>query len=313
MKLAARILLLLLTLTPTIALADAPSLQVNPLKYQSTMLGSDVRDGYVDVSNPTDTTVNVEASVQGFRQDDLAGDLSFFSNLAIQQAITLGLTDFQLGPQEAIRDTFSVDPTKLPQGGTYAAIFFRTIPPQQSANTSYVAESANVGTLLLLQNGPLGEQIGKVTQFNVPFFQFGNGITGTAQYKNTNNSTAPVAFAPKLIEKVFPWGHAQKLTGPYVLPGSTRQFETMRPGSYFGLVPVSMIDGVSGIATTRWVIACTGAYAFTIVFLVALLIVIAASRVLRNLPILPSSIKSLFKKRGKSVPHTSIDGLAPKS
>jgi hypothetical protein len=313
MKNLSRLLLLLLALAPTIALADVPSLQVNPLKYQSTMLGSDVRNGYVDVSNPTDATVHVEATVQGFRQNDLAGDLSFFGNLAIQQAITLGLTDFQLGPQEAVRVTFSVDPTKLPQGGTYAAIFFRTIPPQQSSNTSYVAESANVGTLLLLQNGPLGAQIGRVTNFNLPFFQFGNGLVGTAEYKNTNNSTAPVAFVPKLIERVFPWGHSYKLTGPYVLPGSTRIFQTIRPGSYVGLVPVSMIDGVSGIATTRWVIACTGVYAFSLIFLLSLVIVIAASRVLRNLPIIPKPLLNLFSKKRKSMSTKIVDGLSPKS
>jgi hypothetical protein len=310
MKYRNYLLLIAMLMLPSIALADAPSLQVNPLKYESTMIGSDVRSGYVDVSNPSDATVNIQADVQGFRQNDLAGDLSFFNNLAIQQAITLGLTQFQLGPQEAVRITFSVDPTKLPKGGTYAAIFFRTVPPEQSGDTSYVAESANVGTLLLLQNGPVGEQIGKVTQFDLPFVQFGNGIMGSAQYKNTNNSTSPVAFYPKLVTHVFPWGHATKLTGPYVLPDSTRKFQVIRPGSYVGIVPITLTDAVSGIATTRWVLACTGIYAFLLIFLISLIIVILASRVLRGQRLIP---KPFWSRKNKPVVRPSMDGIIHKS
>jgi hypothetical protein len=311
MKITLRFILLLGVLFPAVALADAPSLQVNPLKYQSTLIGSDVRGGFVDVSNPTDTTVSIQADVQGFRQDDLAGDLSFFSNLAIQQAITLGLTQFQLGPQEAVRITFSVDPTKLPKGGTYAAIFFRTVPPEQSSNTSYVSESANVGTLLMLQNGPLGQQIGQVTKFELPSVQLGNGIQGTAEYKNTDNSTAPVAFYPKLTTRIFPWGYPSKLTGPYVLPDSTRKFQIIRPGSYFGLVPVTLTDSVSEVATTRWVLVCTGTYAFIFLFLFALAIVLVASRVFRGKRLLPRSLR--FWRRGeKPKAGRAMDTIGPR-
>jgi hypothetical protein len=273
------------------ASAAAPGLQVNPLEYRNTITGTDVRNGFVDVSNPTDTTLNIVASVQGFRQADLAGDLAFFQDAQVQQGIVLGLSQFELGPRDAIRDTFSVDPTKLPKGGVYAVIFFRTVPPTQSSSSSFVTESANIGTLLLLQNGS-GKAVGSITKLSLPFWQFGSGLDGTGQYKNTDNSAAPIAFSPKLTSHILPWGRGASFTGPLVLPGSTRTFTLARPGSYFGLLPVSLTDQTNGQTVTRWVVACTGIYAFILMFLVILLGLIVGYRTLRGLSLVPRHVKS---------------------
>jgi hypothetical protein len=299
------------TLLPSMALATSPSLQVHPLKYQSTMLGSDVENGYVDVSNPSDAPVNVQSQVQAFKQTDLAGDLSFYNDQTIAGAITLSITQFQIGPQQAIRVPFSVDPRKLPKGGVYAVIFFRTVPPAESATTSFVTESADVGTLLLLQNGASDQHIGRVTQFNLPVFQLGSGITGSAHYKNTNTTHAPVAFSPQLSVKIQPLGKATTFVGPYVLPLSTRSFQVDRPGSYFGLLPVSIIDHSTGLVTTKWVIACTGIYAFLLLYLLAILIVWSVARLARRLPIVPDRVKDWFRTEPE-ITRPSFDGLGPK-
>jgi hypothetical protein len=275
--------------------AAVPSLQVNPLEYQSTITGTDVRNGYVDVSNPTDTTINIQASVQGFRQDDLAGDLAFFQDSQVQQGIVLGLNQFTLGPRDAIRVTFSVDPTRLPKGGVYAAIFFRTVPPNQSSSSSFITESANIGTLLLLQNGP-GKAVGSITKLTLPFWQFGAGLTGQGRYMNTNNTAVPIAFSPKLTSHIWPWGKGAQFTGPLVLPGSTRQFSLTRSGSYFGLLPVSLTDQTTGQVVTSWVFACTGGYALGILFLVLFLGVIFAYRLFRGRPLLPKDLLSPAQK-----------------
>lgn len=307
MKRLIQLITISLLLMPSLALASSPELQVNPLKYVTTMIGPDVQDGYIDVANPSDTQVNIQATVQGFRQDDLAGNLSFFNNQAIQAAIKLSSTQFTLGPQQAVRVPFSVDPRQLPQGGVFAAIFFRTIPPAQSAATSFVSESANVGTLLLLQNGPADARIGRVAKLTMPFLQLGNGLYGTAQYQNTNHSTAPVAFSPALTAKIQPFGKPVHVTGPYVLPGSTRQFQVSRPGSYFGLLPFSLIDSSSGATTTRWVLACTGIYAFLLLYLFALIVVWVIARLMRRLPLLPKR-----RRRIETAPsHRPLDGLGP--
>jgi len=123
-------LLLLTALLPAIpAEADVPGLQVNPLQYEDTLTSGSVRLGYIEVSNPSDTTITLESRVQGFRQKDNAGRLSFFDDPQISDGIKVDLAKFDLGSHEAIRVAFSVDPTKLPKGGVYAVIFFRTLPP----------------------------------------------------------------------------------------------------------------------------------------------------------------------------------------
>lgn len=268
--------------------ASAPGLQVNPLEYQSTLKGHDVANGFIDVANPGDTSVKVVANVQGFRQSDLAGDLSFFTNARISRGIVVGLPQFTLGPRQAVRVAFSVDPNLLPQGGVYAVIFFRTVPPAQSSSTSFVAESANVGTLLLLQNGP-AQRIGKVNEFSLGFWQFGNGISGRGQYANTNITATPVAFKPVITSYVWPWGRPTKLTGPLVLPGATREFSFHRPGSYFGLLPITLTSsGSSHQTTTRWVFAVTGNYGYALIGLAVLAILRLSYCAIRRRPILPT-------------------------
>ncbi len=250
------------------ARASTPGLQVNPLEYQSTLKGTDIESGFIDVANPGDTSINVVSNVEGFRQADLAGDLAFFNSTPLNQGIVVGLPQFSLGPRQAIRVSFSVDPSRLPKGGVYAVIFFRTVPPNQSSSSSFIAESANVGTLLLLQNGP-AQKTGRIKQLNLGFWQLGSGISGSGEYGNTGGDTA-AAVKPVITSHVWPWGRATRFTGPLVLPGSTRAFSFSRPGSYAGLLPVTLIDPTTGAATTRWVVACTGGYAFALLIAVIL-------------------------------------------
>lgn len=132
------------------ARASAPGLQITPLQYEDT-LGTTVKNGFIDVANPTDTTIIVDASIRGFDQTGTAGNLRFFDDANLTAAIKLDLTSFELGPREAVRVLFSVNPAKLAKGGVYAAIFFQTRPQEGSSESSYVAQSANVGTLLLLK------------------------------------------------------------------------------------------------------------------------------------------------------------------
>jgi len=258
--LAVAVMALALGLAPEVARADA-GLQLNPLQYEDTLASGHVKAGYVDVANPSDMTVAIATSVQGFRQSDTDGNLSFFDEPDLAAGIKPGLDRFELGPRESIRVTFSVDPARLPKGGVYAVLFFRTLPPTPEASTSYVAESANVGTLLMLQNGTGGAHNGRITQFKLPFFQFGAGLKGgQLQYHNTNPAKGGIAFNPALDSRVLPWGRAVRQKGPFIMPGASRNFELERPGSYMGLLPVTVTDIDSGKHLTRWVLACTGLY-----------------------------------------------------
>lgn len=310
-------------LVPAAALADA-GLQLNPLRYDDVITGTVVKNGFIDVSNPSDTTVTIRTSVRGFKQADLAGNLSFFIDDALTAGIRPSLETFDLGPRESLRLVFSVDPSKLPQGGVYAAIFFTTIPPEAQSQATYIIETANVGSLLLFQNGGSDVKVGRIARFDLPLIQLGSGISGTVQFQNTNRNTGGVAFSPNLSSRVFPWGKSAKFTGPFVMPQSTREFTYQRAGSYFGLLPVTLSTTEGHFGITRWVLVCTGWYQW---LLLVLLMTGAAYWLMnyRNRKTGGKGRKSgligglkrimavLLRRNRKSAAKRPIDGLSRKS
>jgi hypothetical protein len=264
---AATIALLALALmTPGLARADAVGLQLAPLKYDQTLTAKRIQEGTIDIGNPSDAAVAVETSVQGFRQTNSNGDLSYYNDATLSAAIMPDLHAFNLGPREAVRMTFSIDPNKLPNGGIYAVIFFRTVPVNQSATSSFVTQSARVGTLLILNNGGVAPVGGSIANFGVPQVQLGDGIGGSFDYRMMNGS---VAVSPTLSSRIYPWGKAVTSTNGLVLPGNTRSFKLQRVGSYFGLVPISLTDTRTGQSVTAWSLVCTGWYQTLIALLVA--------------------------------------------
>ena len=267
---------------PSFAVADA-SLAVNPLKYEEIIPDSAVRQGFIEVSNPSDTSVTVTSSVQGFRQANLNGDLAFFDDAVLSAAIIPDLPRFVLGAHEAIRVTFSVNPEKLPKGGVYAAIFFRTNPDSSKTKASYILESANVGTLLILQNGHSGQKIGRITHLKLPFFQFGTTIQGTSQVENSKRDTGALAFTPAIHTRISVLGKSSTSHGPMVFPGGKRNSAFSLPGSYLGLLPVSVSSDISSGSQTQWVLACTGNFGYIVlIFIAAALVLFFSSFLLRK-------------------------------
>jgi hypothetical protein len=276
--LVAVVLAVALVAYPAPARAEA-GLQINPLKYEDTLTSGQVKAGHIDVANPGDTTVTIAADVQGFRQIDLDGDLQFFRDEALAAGIIPDQAQFDLGPHESVRVPFSVNPAKLPRGGIYAAIFFRTVPTVPASSSSYIAESANVGTLLILNNGARASVGGHIVGFNLPFWQFGAGLAGSLTYQNTANPAGGAAIYPALSSQVLPWTGRAKFTGPFIMPGATRQFAFSRAGAYLGLLPVTILDPVTGRVTTRWVLACTGWWRLALpLVLVVIIVWLAAGR-----------------------------------
>jgi hypothetical protein len=295
-------------------LADVPSLQVAPLSYQGALKPGVIESGYIDVANPSDQAIQVTSSVSGFRQTDTKGDLAFYSDPDLSAGITVGLANFSLGPRQAVRVAFNLDPSKLPRGGVYAAIFFRTVPSSQNSSSSYVLQSANVGTLLMLTNGPIGTAQGAVTDLSMPFWQFGSGLTGTLGFKNTAGQLHAAGFKPHLTTAILPWGRRVQLSSGLVLPGVTRDFSFNRPGSFFGLLPVTVTDADSGAHATAWVIADTGFYRLAIPLGIALLLLIYASVRLRRRPQKPVPAKIAMdglSRKPVSPPPPSPDPVEP--
>lgn len=292
-------LLVALCAAPAPARADIPGLQVSPLDYQDVLIAGHNKDGYVDVSNPGDSAVQIEASVRGFRQTGTDGRLEFFDDPALASGVTVDLPSFVLGPREAIRVGFHVNPSLLPTGGVYAAIFFRTVPPDQSSGSSFVAESANIGTLLELTNGTGLTHEGAVTKARFGFWQFGSGLSGSLDYRNTDTTPRALGFRPSLTLQVLPWGRAPKLSSKLVLPGATRNFTITRPGSYFGLLPLIITDSESRHQVVTWVFACTGWYQWGVIVLLIIIILLLPSKLLQGL-----------RRRPKPLVKRPLDGLS---
>ncbi|GAC1372707.1 MAG: hypothetical protein NVSMB39_6970 [Candidatus Saccharimonadales bacterium] len=300
-KLLLLLFFLLIPFVPTGARAEVPGLQVNPLQYEERLTTDQVKLGYIDVANPSDTSISIQSKVQAFRQQGSQGQLQFFDDAQIAGGINVDLPKFDLGPREAVRVAFSVNPAKLPRGGVYAAIFFRTIPPAQSSNSTYVTESANIGTLLMFENGNGGTRVGRIEHLDLPFFQFGSSLSGRVTYLNTDRSRTAVGFRPNLTARVLPWGQSPKIDTGLVLPGSRRDFVVERSGAYFGLLPLTVTDAQSGLHRTAWTLAVTGWYRW-------LLPVLA----LGLLPIKLLRPSWWTHRRKRPVVRRSLDGLAPR-
>lgn len=254
-------------------IASMPALKLAPLKYVTQLQPGHPKDGALDISNPTDTRLRIVTEVQAFRQMNNQGDLQFYPDEALQAAVQLSSTDFIIGPREAIRVHFRINPNLLPSGGVYGVIFFRTVPETGDSKANQIMTSARVGTLLILTVGDKGSRQGSMA-VRVPFLSFGSGIRGMVEYTNTNRARDAVAYSPALGVRTGFFGGDARLTGPLVFPGRTRSVPLERPGNYVGFVPVRVNDtNGHAPAKTVWTFAVTGVW--RVVFGVALLALLA--------------------------------------
>ncbi|MFI5240418.1 MAG: hypothetical protein ACHQUB_01795 [Candidatus Saccharimonadia bacterium] len=239
--------------------AEVPALKIDPLKYEQGFSDNNPKLGFVDVSNPTDSMVTVASSIKAFRQYNLDGDLQFYDDPTLTKGIQISLGTFELGPREAIRVAFTVDPQVLPKGGIYAVLFFETVPDNATAQGTVISESARVGTLLLLNNGPSTTKTGSISNLSVPVWQFGNALNGKFEYSNTaSSSSGGVAYDPNINLRVLPLGAATQLQFGLVMPGSSRVFSFSKSGSYLGIIPLQFQDLYTHKTKVIWIFAITG-------------------------------------------------------
>lgn len=250
--------------------AAAPAVKIAPLKYQESIPLDKPKTGFVDVSNPATEKIILTPEIQAFRQIGTQGELEFYNDEAVQAGITINIQEFELGPREAARITFSIDPKKLRPGGVYAAIFFKTRPALTAAAGNQVMASARAGSLLILDIGAGGTKSGRISKVNVNRFNFGNSLRGAFEYTNTANGALPIAFNPKFTVKYGLLGGKTSAAGPLVLPKSTRSISFTKNGSYFGIVPITVEDATgSSKPVTAYALAITGFWRWVVMLLVA--------------------------------------------
>lgn len=250
---------------------EALGLKIAPHSYEATLAKGEVKKGYIDISNPSSTTLDVSLEVQAFRQVDDEGSLEFFDSEQLQAGVKLDYESFSLGPREAYRVYFVLDGTKLPEGDVFGAILASTTPDDSAGSQ----QSVRVGTLLLLQNGTPGLRESEVVSFNSSFLHIGDGLTATFAIRNTADPRSSTGFTPSITVGRAPWG-SETVKGPLVFAGRTRTVDYRVPGNYFG--PIMLTASVGDNSKGQLVFAVTGYWRWlapVIVGVIAILIAIA--------------------------------------
>lgn len=293
-----------LVVLPVPAEAALPQLQVAPLRYDQHLELGGIKTGVIDVSNPTGSLLQLALEVQGFRQKNDQGDLEYFTDERLSAAIQPDLKEFVLGPREAVRVKFTIDPNKLGPGGAYGAIFVRTV---DKVLAGQVNTSVRVGTLLILDVAGNGTKSGRIEKVSAPWLVYGRpDIPVTVTYANTGSGRQALAFAPELALKAGWFSKSQKAKGAFVFPGRARSGQmSVATGSQLGLVPVAASDLSGGARTmTSWAVMITGFWTWLLPILTAAIggmIVVLWRRwmKLRLTNLAPEAVKSAIKVKSR--------------
>jgi hypothetical protein len=256
--------------------AAVPVLKISPLKYEEHLELGKLKQGFIDASNPTGSAVHVRYQVQAFRQVlDGKGELEFYDDPRIEAAITPATPEFDLGPREAIRTFFTIDPNKLGTGGAYVAVFLRTVAA--GAEVTQIQTSARVGTLLILDVGGDGLRTGEISQVSLPGVIYGHHSLEVGYvYANTGTARKSLAFAP-VLDAALGGSHRQT-RGPLVFPLHSRSGSVRFDlGNRLGLVKVVIRDTTGGgTKVARWVVLVTGFWAWLVPVLVVGLVALVS-------------------------------------
>lgn len=238
-----------------VAPTHAIGLKLAPLLYNEKLSSGEKKKGFVDISNPNDKDVAFTSEVSAFRQINKNGDLAFYDAPEYLSGIKFDYDKFTLGPRESLRMYFLLDASKLPKGGIYATLFFRTSELNMNPDRTSIQPSSRVGTLLIIDNGGGGVKNSQIEKVNASFFQFGSSVKASADITNVKSNKS-LAYFPKIQSKVQPFGLAKEQKGLLVFPGNTRTTPLDIPETYFGLVRLKITSGNS--TTYKWVFAATG-------------------------------------------------------
>lgn len=251
-------------ISPT-ALADS-SLQLKPLAYQQTLKKGEKKKGFIDVTNPSASAVDVHFSVQGFRQIDSHGNLAFYPNDQLSQGILLDYGHSVIPAEKTLRLYFVIDGTKLPTGDVFAAIFTQT----KATNGMSVAPSVRLGSLLILTNGTPGARQADVTALDLPWLTIGTAIRGEIAIKNTAPASSASGFFPQVQLSMWPFGPRKNIQGPLIFAGMTRSVSFQLPDNQFGVYKITATVGTNH--TSRWIVVITGIWRWIAIGITVLII-----------------------------------------
>lgn len=240
----------------------ATSLEIHPTMYRDISLKQgEQKKAYIDVVNPSASKEMIRLNVQAFRQTDDTGALAFYDNEQVAKGVKLDLSDFELGPHEAIRVYFLLDGRLLPTGDVFAAIFARTVPQDGAA-----VQAVRVGSLLAITNGTPASHTADVSSLVAPFIQIGGAMTAQFSLTNPAHEKEATGFFPRVTVQTWPYGE-RSVEGPLLLAGRTRTIQYRQPGNYFGFVNLHVSAG--GKTASKILLVVTGFWRWLAPLLVA--------------------------------------------
>lgn len=261
--------------------AAANGVQIAPLEYQTSLDGL-VKKGSVDISNPSGYAQRVTIQVQAFKQIDSQGTLKFYNNSLISAGITPDYKSFNLKPDESIHLFFELNGKKLPKKQIFAALLAQAKPIKASYNITPVLR---VGTLLILRNGngdPAKQ--GQISDWHVSLFQFGDAVTGTFKFENSETGPNASGYFPNF--KVQLGGASKSFSGNLLFPGIKRKQSFRLDGSHIGIHKLKLTSDAKAGAD-QWVIVLTGYWRWLlpIIIVLAIGLIVLAVRLLKAKPI----------------------------
>lgn len=250
--------------------ANAETVRIQPLQLQTSLKKGEKKKSFVDITNPTFQEVELRLYVNGFKQVNDKGSLTFFDSEQLAAGIKLDFESVKLGARQTLRLYFLVDGTKLPTGDIFAAIFAQSVPVQRAGTNTAV----RVGSLLMLTNQTPGSRKAEITRLDVPFLQIGDSLRGVMAVKNPAPEGKVTGFFPAMKVEVRPWGGARSFKGPLIFAGKTRTFSFTMPSNQFGIYAVTV--HANQATKTTYVFLITGWWRIIAPLILILLIGAAA-------------------------------------
>lgn len=219
-----------------VSTTHAESVRITPLEYRTELKSGERKKGFVDITNPSNESVNLKLYVNGFSQVDNKGNLTFFNNEQLSKGLLLDYDSTTLEAQQTLRLYFIADGTKLPPGDVFGVIFAETDPGDKPGATT----SVRVGTLVMITNGTPGPRQAEISQLDVPFWQLGSDLSGEVTVRNTAAKGAATGFFPEISVESMPWGAKSTFTGPLIFAGNARTSDFAVPSNQFGLYTIKV-------------------------------------------------------------------------
>lgn len=256
--------LLSLSVLAVALIVDSPasadtSLQLRPLEYRESLKKGEIKKGFLDITNPLSVPSDVSLTVQGFRQVNSNGELSFYDDEQIRSGIMLDYSDVQIPAKKTLRLYFIIDGSKLPTGDVFAAIFAQNT----FGSASGAAPSVRLGTLLLIENDTSAIHRVAITKLDLPWINVGESVRGSVSFKNTAPTASSNGFFPNLTLNLWPSGASRTVNGPLVYSGIEREVRFQEFDNRFGIFRLSASH--EGSQTSRWIVVVTGVWRWILI------------------------------------------------